>query len=197
MNMKAINEHMIYIRDAQAQDFKAAAPLIVQAMEDLARFFTQSDDLVQAITLFEHFFQQQHNQYSFEHTLICEIENEIVGTLSAYDGALLSDLRAPFLQFIEEKYHLKNFFPADETQAGEYYIDTISVSPKFQGMRIGTKLLEASMEKAKHLKHKKMGLLVDVNNPNAERLYTRLGFQPVGFKEFMGGTYQHMQFKIG
>ena len=195
--MQIITNHLVHIREAQRSDFKSAAPLIIQAMEDLARFFIQSDDLAQAIPLFEHFFQQKNNQYSYEHTLIAEIQNEVAGTLTAYDGAKLSHLRAPFLQYLEERYQLKNFHPQDETGAGEYYRDAVSVSPKFQGIHIGSKLIEACIDRASHLNHKRVGLLVDLKNPKAKRLYTRLGFQTVGFKEFVGGQYEHMQLKIG
>lgn len=194
--MNSLHTPFATIRNAQRDDFKEAAPLIIQAMEDLACFFTQSEDVRQAIPLFEYFFQQKQNQYSYENTLIYQIEDQIAGTLSAYDGAMLSDLRAPFLQYIKDEFQISNFHPEDETQAGEFYIDTISVSPKFQGMGIGSKLMEACIEKAKYLNHKKVGLLVDCENPKAKKLYTRLGFVTVNMKEFIGGRYEHMQFTI-
>ena len=37
------------------------------------------------------------------------------------------------------------------------------------------------------------GLLVDTDNPLAERLYLRLGFERVGVKPFLGHTMYHMQ----
>src|SRR5690606_33077467 len=97
--MNALNAPFASIRNAQPNDFKQAAPLIIQAMEDLACFFTRSEDARQAIPLFEHFFQQKQNQYSYENTLIYQVDDQIAGTLTAYDGAILSDLRAPFLQY--------------------------------------------------------------------------------------------------
>ena len=194
--MNALDAPFASIRNAQPNDFKQAAPLIIQAMEDLACFFTRSEDARQAIPLFEHFFQQKRNQYSYENSLIYQVEDQIAGTLTAYDGAMLSDLRAPFLQYIKDKFQINNFHPEDETQAGEFYIDTIAVSPKFQGMGIGSKLIGACVEYAKQLDHKKVGLLVDFENPKAKRLYTRLGFKTIKVKEFIGSKYEHMQFTL-
>lgn len=191
-----MNNPTAKIRSAQAIDYKYAAPLIIQAMEDLACFFTQSQDPALALPLFEFFFQQTHNQYSYQNTLIYQIDQQVAGTLTAYDGATLSELRQPFLSYIEQKYQVIDFHPEDETEAGEFYIDTIGVSPSFQGKGIGSKLIEACIEKAAGLAHKRVGLLVDLENPKAKKLYVRLGFQSKGIKEFMGGKYEHMQFEI-
>lgn len=193
--MKTVSPSAI-IRNAQPADYKQAAPLIIQAMEELACFFVQSPDPAAAVPVFEYFFQQKQNQYSYEHTLIYQIDEHVAGTLTAYDGARLSVLRQPFLRYIEDEFQVRDFHPEDETEAGEFYIDTIAVSLDFQGKGIGSKLIEACIEKAGQLNHKKVGLLVDFENPNAKRLYARLGFETKGIKEFMGGKYDHMQFSL-
>ena len=194
--MKTLNENHEIIRPASATDYRLAAPLIIQAMEDLACFFVQETDAKLAIPLFEHFFQTKDNQYSYENTLIYEIDHQVVGTLTAYDGALLNALRTPFLAHLSRTYNLNDFQPEDETEIGEFYIDTLGVSPLFQGKGIGSKLIQATVEKAARLKHQKVGLLVDLENPLAKRLYERLGFQSKGIKKFMGGTYNHMQINV-
>jgi len=40
-----------------------------------------------------------------------------------------------------------------------------------------------------------IGLLVDVQNPQAERLYSRLGFEYVNHQELAGGIYKHLVFR--
>lgn len=194
--MKTLNENHQMIRPANAADYRFAAPLIIQAMEELACFFIQENDAMLAIPLFEHFFQTRGNQYSYENTLVCEINHQVVGTLTAYDGGRLKQLRTPFLQHLTRTYNLKDFQPEDETDVGEFYIDTLSVSPLFHGKGIGSKLIQATVEEAAHLNHKKVGLLVDLENPLAKKLYERLGFQSKGLKPFMGGKYEHMQLDI-
>lgn len=165
-------------------------------MEDLACFFVQEKNPTLAIPLFELFFQRTGNQYSYENTLVYEIDQQIAGSLTGYDGAYLQQLREPFLKYIADHYQVNDFQPEDETEAGEFYIDTIGVSPHFQGRGIGSELIQASLEKAANLNHKKVGLLVDLENPLAKKLYSRLGFHSRGIKEFMGGKYEHMQIEL-
>lgn len=46
--------------------------------------------------------------------------------------------------------------------------------------------------RAASLGHNKVGLIVDMEKPQAEALYARLGFEHVGFKEFFGHQMKHM-----
>lgn len=117
------------IRPAQPSDHKQVAPLIVQAMEDLAHTIANTTDTEKAIPLFAYFFQQPANQYSFKHTLVYTENDEVLGSITFYDGALLPSYRAPFLANISEKYKVENLEMDDETMAGEIYIDTLSVLP--------------------------------------------------------------------
>jgi ribosomal protein S18 acetylase RimI-like enzyme len=39
-----------------------------------------------------------------------------------------------------------------------------------------------------------VGLIVDFNNPRAEALYTSLGFERVGRKNFLGHPMWHLQY---
>ncbi|MGB3345048.1 MAG: GNAT family N-acetyltransferase [Aequorivita sp.] len=184
------------IRPAQLKDYKQVAQLIVQAMEDLACTFANTDDPKNTIPLFEHFFKEHKNQYSFENTLVYETNGEVAGSITAYDGGLLPKYRKPFLDFIALNYKVTDLVIENETLEGEVYIDTISVFPKFQGNGIGKKLILAIKEKAKTEGHKKIGLLVDLKNPNAKKLYSALGFESVGKKQLGDGIYEHLQLQL-
>lgn len=183
------------IRKANSSDSKFIAPLVIQAMEDMAKEFTQSDDLDKALDLFTHFISQKGNQYSYENTLIAIENGEVAGAISAYDGGKLKEFRKPFLDFLKMNFDYKEI-PEDETQSGEYYLDTVSVSPHHQGKGIGGKLIEAMIEKAKSNGFQKVGLLVDIRNPAAKKLYLKMGFQFVDIKILMGGMYEHLVFEI-
>jgi predicted GNAT family acetyltransferase len=41
--------------------------------------------------------------------------------------------------------------------------------------------------------YERVGLMVDYANPNAEQLYTSLGFERIGTKVFFGHRMWHMQ----
>lgn len=181
------------IRPAKPTDNFQVAPLIIQAMEDLAMKFTKSSDLEKSIPVFEYFFQEKGNQYSYENTLVFEENGEIIGSITAYDGGKLDELRNPFLNHLLEKFGFEQI-PEDETEDGEFYLDTVSVSHLHQGKGIGRKLIEAMIEYAKEKGFDKVGLLVDVENPSAKKLYERIGFQVVKTKNLMGGQYEHLVF---
>ncbi len=184
------------IRPARPEDYKLVAPLIIQAMEDLACTFANTEDPQKAIPLFEYFFQQKANQYSYENSLVYEEDGLIVGSIIVYDGSLLPLYREPFLEYIALHYNVKDLIIENETLEGELYIDTLSVYPKHQGKGIGSKLLVAIKDKAKKEGHKKVGLLVDYKNPNAKKLYSALGFESVGKKQLGNSVYEHLQLKL-
>ncbi len=53
-------------------------------------------------------------------------------------------------------------------------------------------LFESQIERAALLGHKVVGLIVDEDKPQAEALYTRLGFRYVDDKDFFGHKMKHM-----
>lgn len=191
--MKFFSEN---IRNARPDDYKQVAPLIVQAMEDLACTFANTENAERSIPLFEYFFQQKKNQYSFENTVVYEENDIIAGSITAYDGALLPQYREPFLKYIASNYNVRDLVIENETMAGELYIDTLSVYPQFQSKGIGRKLLMAIKTKAEIDGHRKVGLLVDLKNPSAKKLYSALGFEIVGKKQLGSGVYEHLQLSL-
>lgn len=184
------------IRQAKPEDFSQVAPLIVQAMEDLACTFVNTTEIEKTYPLFEYFFRLPENQYSYQHTLVFEIGENIAGSVTIYDGGLLPVYRAPFLDYIKAQYNVQDLIIENETMPGELYIDTLSVSPKFQGQGIGKKLLNAAKNRALEEGYKKMGLLVDYDNPNAKRLYLALGYKSIGKKQLGDSVYEHLQLNL-
>jgi ribosomal protein S18 acetylase RimI-like enzyme len=185
-----------FIRNAEFRDALYVAPLLVQAMGDLATFFTSNAGKAEEINLFETFFSQKGNQYSFENTMVFEMNGEVLGSSNGYDGGKLKELREPFINYIKTKYNIQFPVNDEETEPGEFYIDCVSVSPDEQGKGIGTQLLMAMIERGKQLNFKKIGLIVDVYNPEAKRLYVNLGFEKIKEKSFTGKRYEHLQFRI-
>lgn len=184
------------IRPATLADTKAIASLTVAAMEDLAKQFCASKRTEDAVKLFERFIALEGNQYSYTNTLVYLVNNEIAGSINAYDGAMIEKLRIPFFTYLKENYHPNGFEMECESEAGEFYLDTISVHPLHQGQGIGKKLIQAAIDRAKSLGHQKVGLLVDEDNPNAKRLYESLGFEHAGYKMLLGKRHEHLIYNI-
>lgn len=136
--------------------------------------------------------QREVSQYSYRNTLVAEVDGRAAGALVGYDGAMLEQLREPIFPLL--KQHLGQVPTIeDETQAGEFYLDSLGVLHDFRGMGIGRRLIEAMTQRAFERGHEHVGLIVDFDNPSAERLYTSLGFRRVGVKPFLGHQMWHMQ----
>ena len=180
------------IRKAVIDDANEIATLIVAAMGSLANKFTATESPKEALKLFVHFVSLAGNQYSFENTLVYIIDDKVVGAVNAYDGAKIEELRKPFLSYLNKNYHNGSFRMETESEAGEFYIDTLSVNPNYQGKGIGKALLTAAKNWAAALGHLKIGLLVDLENAGAKRLYQSVGFAVVGEKLLLGEKYEHL-----
>ena len=135
---------------------------------------------------------QSDTQYSWQQTLVAEVDGEAVGAVVGYDGGELSRLREGTYGVIRKT--IAEAQPIiDETEAGEYYLDSVGVLPHFQGRGIGRMLVAAFCSKVFAEGHQRVGLIVDRENPRAESLYASLGFRRVGTKPFFGHHMWHLQ----
>lgn len=133
-------------------------------------------------------------QYNWQNALVAEIDRECVGAVVGYDGAELRELRNGTFEVLKRSIgRVPNIL--DETEAGEYYLDSIGVLPEYRGQGIGRALITAFCDKVFSEGHERVGLIVDHDNPEAERLYTSLGFERVGTREFFGHKMWHLQRK--
>lgn len=184
------------IRKAQLADANDIAQLIRQAMGILANKFVASDDEQEIQRLFLHFIKLEANQYSLKHILVYELAGKVVGEINVYDGDKIEELRKPFFDYLKANYHPNGFAMERESNGGEFYIDTLSVEPAYQGKGIGKALISAAINWAKELNHQKIGLLVSIENPAAKKLYESLGFKKENEVYLLGSTHEHLVFKI-
>ena len=127
--------------------------------------------------------------YSYENTYVAEVDGKIVGAMCAYDGADYLRLKQPVVDILGPD---SGFAQLKETEDGEFYLDSVGVLLEYRGRGIGSKLFAAQIGRAKSLEHKVVGLIVDVDKPQAEALYTRLGFRYLDNKDFFGHPMRHM-----
>lgn len=183
------------VRFALPSDADFVAPLMFQAMEEIVYKLIGNENPSDAVDFLKTLFRQENNQYSFQNTIVFEENEEIIGSLVSYDGAKLHLLREPVLE-LAQQFSNKKIIMEDETQAGEIYIDTLSVHPAKQGKGIGSQLIQFLTNHVAQLQVTKIGLLVDEKNPQAEKLYTRLGFVYENSQILAGGIYKHLVFNI-
>ena len=122
----------------------------------------------------EELVRMENTQYSYRNALVADVNGTPAGAIVGYDGARLHELRRPTLRRIEERTGQTFEGVEDETQPGEYYLDSLGVLPEYR--RLG-----------------RAGLLVDVENPGAEHLYHTLGFERVETRSLFGHRQWHLQ----
>lgn len=183
------------IRKAKIEESEIIASLIFLAMEDILYTFIGERSKEKAIHFLASLIREESNQYSYENCWVAESENTILAAAIIYDGADLAKLREPVAHRIRLMFD-KPFAPEDETQSGEQYIDCVAVAPNQQGKGIGSKVFRFLIEEYVEKQKQTVGLLVDKNNPEAKKLYLKLGFELVGEKTLAGQHMEHLQFKV-
>ncbi|WP_439488733.1 GNAT family N-acetyltransferase [Algoriphagus sp.] len=182
------------IRKAIVEDSEAIAALLMLATGEVIYRFIGEVDYGKGKDFLLHFVKSVGNQYSFQNCYVAEEEGEIVATALMYDGAKLEELRKPVLEYIHQHYDA-NLIIENETQAGEFYVDSLGVATSQQGKGLGSTLLRFLIDEIVHKNGETLGLLVDRTNPGAKKLYLKLGFQPVGEKKLLGLSLEHLQLK--
>lgn len=180
------------IRKATVADSSAITKCLFIAMDEILHHFIGQTDSNAATKFLLHFVAQTQNQYSWENCHVGEYNNEVVCAINIYSGADLEILRKPIIDFVRQQYNA-NFDPENETQTGEFYVDSFGVNPDYQGRGFGSLMLQNAIQRFVTDGNQTLGLLVDVDNPNAKKLYTKMGFKSVGFKTLAGKTLEHLQ----
>lgn len=185
----------IHIVSATTSDTDHIVRLIMTAMtDDCCLYYAGNgrtlDDFARVL---RRLVTEEHSQYSYRNTLLAVGDRRtVLGACVAYDGGELHRLREAFFAAMREEIGRTFDRFDDETAAGEYYIDSLAVYPEYRRRGIASMLLRATCRKAQAL-GLTAGLLVDTENPNAERMYTALGFRYVEDSRWGGRPMHHLQ----
>ena len=180
-----MNDRIIAIRPAGIEDSLIIARVIAMAIGDESGLRGYCGEEYMAVL--NEIARGEATQYSYQNALIAECNGVVAGAVVGYDGSQLGELRCGTLSIIEE---FTGNMPSivDETEDGEYYLDSVAVLPRFRGLGIGKALVNAFVEGAE-----RVGLIVDKENPYAEKLYTSQGFVAVGERMFFNHEMRHLQ----
>lgn len=155
--------------------------------------------------------EKEDSQYSFRNTLVAvkcyqtsersaaldeKGEDEVLGICVGYNGGDLLKLRRAFILSMRTWFQRDLGKMVDETQPGEFYVDSLFVKKPFRGLGIASALLKSSMKRAKLLSLPRVGLLVDKANAQAQSLYSRLGFRYINDSSFGGHSMLHLQLDL-
>ncbi|WP_346729072.1 GNAT family N-acetyltransferase [Lederbergia citrea] len=123
----------------------------------------------------ERFFSQELNRLSYHNCLVKIVDNVPIGIIVAYHGKNSLDLDEPIRAHVR-KITGKEPVLDPEADATDFYVDTLSVNPKFGGQGFGTELLQSAIDYANAQGYPTVSLNVEETNVKARKLYERLGF---------------------
>ncbi len=185
---------MIKIQEAKREQSADIARLIMTAMTDdcCLHFCGDGYGLEDFRRMMAMLVQREDSQYSYRNTLVAMDGQKVVGAAVSYNGGRLHELRRAFIEAAKNYVGKDHSGMDDETQAGELYLDSLAVLPEYRCRGIAKDLLWATMKRANQLRLPVVGLLVDKGNPEAENLYTSVGFLYVNDVLWGGHSMKHL-----
>ena len=190
--LSSMEKKRIIVRRAMGADVAMIARVVAEAIGDKSALTEYCGENFLAVL--EEVAATLGTQYYYQSALIAEVNGVTAGAIIGYDGEQLAALREGTFSVLQSRIGRVPTI-ADETEAGEYYLDSIAVLPEFRGQGVARALINTFCEKAFAEGHNRVGLIVDIDNPRAERLYTSLGFERVGTRIFFGHKMWHLQRK--
>ncbi len=126
-------------------------------------------------------------QYSFENTIVCTVDGVAAGAICGYDGACLDELRGPVLDMLRERFGSAPCPNRERDLCRRVLsrLDRHRPSVQRHGCRHGAPARHDRACLAVGCRGC-AALLVDVENPHAERLYRRVGFCRSGTRTLLG-----------
>ena len=180
------------------------APLIAEAIvsaigEDITSNLAGPDHSKSDVKeLFTRLARMEDSQYSYRNARIAtDNSGEQMGVCISYDGEDLIPLRRAFFEKARKVLGWKiseseiDELPG-ETGPEEFYLDTLMTLPSFRGRGVAKALIGDALSKARKT-GKPLGLLCDIDNNRARRLYDSVGFKEIGVRPFAGHPMNHLQ----
>lgn len=185
-----MNSLGVIVREATREDAGIIAQVVAMAIGDQESLYDYcGEDYLSVLTEVA---AKDVSQYSWQCAYVAELNGAVAGAIVGYDGARLAQLREGTFDVLRKRIGRVPTI-ADETEAGEYYLDSVGVLPEFRGLGVGRELIAAFCEKVFVKGYNCVGLIVDCDNPRAEKLYFSLGFRRVGTRQFFGHHMWHLQ----
>ncbi|MCG3710784.1 GNAT family N-acetyltransferase [Aliarcobacter butzleri] len=179
------------VKQANKNSITNISTLIYDAIHDIANTLTGENEDKKILETLDYYIKMDVCRLSYNNIYTYETNNQIVGLLLAYNSNDVEKLDSPMIEHLKRKNIFLDSFEK-ECFEDEFYIDTVSVSPMFQGRGIAKELFSFAEQKAKELDFGKLSLLVDFENPKAKALYERLGFQDNEILKVSGSNFYHM-----
>lgn len=181
----------ITVRPAQLADAPFVAPLIVDAIEEIANRLTGEDETTAILTSLEELFKRTDNRHSYKNTYIADIDGKVAGIMVVYGGDQALALDSNLEHWLAAKGANVQTIEV-EARPDEFYIDTICTAPQYRGQGVGTALLKYADTIAKEKGYPKVSLSVEKQKERARHLYEKMNFIYSEPWMIIGEEFDHM-----
>lgn len=184
------------IRKATISDSPFIALVVVEALGDdiMERSEgTLSEQDNHRLALLADVICRDNTLYSWRHTLIAEdTDGTPLGAIVAYPGDNYMEMRTNTFSLLRELISFDVESMDAEARPGEYYLDSLAVTPHARGRGIARQLLLSAIDEAKEQSRPAI-LACEPNNLGAKALYESLGFRHDGDLFIFGHHYLRME----
>ncbi|KRN94793.1 GNAT family N-acetyltransferase [Pediococcus stilesii] len=181
---------------ATTSDMPQVIELLKIILDEMELPFYLNNDQNEVTKLFTKTFQSKTYTNDAD-VLVAKVDNQVAGLAFGYPGKNEDVLDDEFQKHFDQvNIPAQEIYEDPEADADEWYLDSLVVNPEFQNQGIGTTLLNAIPKFAKQRGLTKVGLLVDDLNPNAERLYRRIGFRDDHEQVVSNHHYKHLKLDL-
>ena len=179
------------IRDASPED----APFLAKCIMAGMHFYDFETEIPPQKEIYERLIESERRTDTIDtyiHTRVAEVDGVVVGSLLSYPGDIYRELRhKTFIELWPELAEEEATYD-QETDPGEYFLDTLAVLPAYRRRGIGSALLQDGIAKGISLGYKQIALVADAEMPHLIGLYTSLGFIPADHRHAYGADFQRM-----
>ncbi|MBS7344128.1 MAG: GNAT family N-acetyltransferase [Caryophanon sp.] len=181
---------MITISQAVPSQAPAIAPLIVDAIGDIAQRLTAQTEPKLVLDTLQQLIKGTNSRHSYEHTYVAVENGQVIGIAVLYDGKIGASLDRQLEQWLAAQGRPVSIDV--EAHEDEFYIDTICVHADGRGKGIGTLLLQFAEQEAKRRGFTKISLNVELEKTRARQLYERVGYVITEQWHIIDEPFHHM-----
>lgn len=181
------------IRKVRLEEIPQLYPFVFNILSEmeLPLLDNLDDDLLNEIII--EAMKSPNYRFGYDHAWVCEQDSQIVGVLFGYPGEFGSLVDGPLeVALVNRGLEPIDFKSGSETHSGEWYLDSVVVSPIYRRKGIAHRLLQTVSTIAKDAGYDTIGLNCPVDNVIAYKLYSEAGFIE-RTKNLLGGkVYLHL-----
>ena len=187
----------ITLRDATADDAPFLASCVMAAMHlhDFEQPMPANlRDLHQRLTNSQ---RQGDTLYTYAHSRIAMVDGRVAGSLLSYPGDIYRQRRRETFERLWPQFMELERRSEQETEPGEFYLDSMAVLPAFRGMGVARALIADGIERGIARGYSRIALVADAAMPHLQHYYQRMGFEPKEQRRAFDTDFVRMVYCVG